>query len=154
MEVFRICKEEFCDKLRASGSSNRWNVQGHNVIYAGSSRSLSTLELVVHRQSIVPILNYKVMVISLADDDHLFTQILINQLPANWRTLAAYSSLQEIGSKWFIHQKSLVLKIPSAVIPNEFNYMINTEHPDFSQKVILVRTEDYFWDKRLLNVKT
>jgi RES domain-containing protein len=149
MEVFKICKEEYSGSLKSSGSAKRWNLRGQNVIYTGSTRSLSTLELVVRRSSIAPDNNYKVMVISIADDDYLFKQIHINELVENWRTLAAYSTLQEIGSKWYISQGSLILKVPSAVIPYEYNYIINSEHPDFTKCVRKVRVEDYFWDKRL-----
>ena len=149
MEVFKICKEEYSGSLKSSGSANRWNLRGQNVIYTGSTRSLSTLELVVRRSSIAPDNNYKVMVISIADGDYLFKQIHINELVENWRTLAAYSTLQEIGSKWYISQGSLILKVPSAVIPYEYNYIINSEHPDFTKCVRKVRVEDYFWDKRL-----
>ncbi len=149
MEVFKICKEEYSGSLKSSGSANRWNLRGQNVIYAGSTRSLSTLELVVRRSSIVPVSNYKVVVISIANDDYLFKQIHINELVENWRTLAAYSSLQEIGSKWYLSQGSLILKVPSAVIPYDYNFIINTEHPDFIKFVDIARVEDYFWDNRL-----
>jgi RES domain-containing protein len=149
MEVFRICKKIYSNKLSASGTANRWNERGQHVIYAGSSRSLSSLELMVHSAAIVPTDSYKVMVISIADDDHLFELVRIKDLPKNWRTFDAYSALQWIGSNWYTSQSSLVLKVPSAVIPYEYNYMINTEHPDFKKKVRLVRTEPYFWDSRL-----
>jgi RES domain-containing protein len=151
MEVFRISREEYASSLSSSGSANRWNTKGQNVLYAGSSRSLSSLELIVHKGAVKPALQYKVMVISIADDDHLVNQIHMNDLPANWRLFAAYSNLQNIGSDWYNSQESLVMKVPSAVIPFEYNYVINMEHPDFSKAVSLVRTEDYFWDSRLLS---
>ncbi len=150
MEVFRICKAVNSRTLMASGSANRWNKRGECVIYSGSSRSLSTLELIVHRSSIVPAADYKVMVISIADDDALVTQFRMKELAVNWRTFSAYSSLQEMGSRWYLERKSLILKVPSAVIPYEYNYVIHTEHPAFHANVELVRTEDYFWDDRLL----
>ncbi len=150
MEVFRISRQKFSDKLTASGSPNRWNYDGQRVIYTGSYRSLSTLELVVHRGSIKPSENYKVMVISIQEEDRLFNQVSIGDLPKNWRKMAAYSVLQEIGAKWYKSKDSLVLKVPSAVIPYEFNYLINAEHPEFAKNVKLERTEDYFWDTRLL----
>jgi RES domain-containing protein len=151
MEVFRISKIDYADKLTSSGSENRWNFRGQNVIYAGASRSLSTLELIVHRSSIIPKIDYKVMVISIADDSHLIKEIKITDLPIDWRKMSAYSELQKIGSEWYENQETLALKVPSAVILNEYNYVINTEHPDFSDNNIkLVRLEDYFWDKRLI----
>lgn len=150
MEVFRITKELYTSVLSASGSANRWNMKGQQVIYTGSSRSLSSLELVVHRGSIQPITTYKVMVISIADDDYLIKQVQVKDLPANWRTLAGYSALQMIGSTWYTSQETLVLKVPSAIIVYEYNYIINTEHPEFRRTIQLARTEDYFWDSRLL----
>jgi RES domain-containing protein len=63
---------------------------------------------------------------------------------------AAYAQLQKIGSTWINSLESLVLKVPSAVIPYEYNLVINTEHPEFDAKVKLVRVEEYFWDPRLL----
>ncbi len=67
METFRISNKIFSDKLSSSGKPNRWNKDNEFVIYTGSSRSLSTLELVVHRKSIKPFANYRLLVISFAD---------------------------------------------------------------------------------------
>lgn len=149
MEIFRISTKKHSKELTASGSANRWNFEGQNVIYAGSSRSLSTLELIVHMNAVKPEVEYKVMIISLADFDFLIKQVMIYDLPDNWRKMAAWSVLQKIGSDWYEKQESLVLKVPSAIIPYEYNYIINTEHIEFSKQVQLVRTEDYFWDSRL-----
>jgi RES domain-containing protein len=149
MEVFRIALEKYAGALTTSGSANRWNIAGQSVLYTGASRSLSTLELVVHRSAIQPTENYKVMVISIADEDDLVQQVQTRDLPANWRTMAAYPELQKIGSDWYTKQETLLLKVPSSVIVQEYNFLINVTHPDFT-KVTLVRAEDYFWDGRLL----
>ncbi len=131
MEVFRISANANALKLTASGAANRWNVANEFVLYTGASRSLSTLELVVHRNSIKPTGIYKVMVISIADEEKLINQFFIKNLPANWRTTLAYPQLNALGSAWYLSQQSLILKVPSAVIINEYNYIINTKHPDF-----------------------
>lgn len=90
------------------------------------------------------------MIISVADDEDLIEQFKIKELPKNWRKIAAYSRLQKMGSSWYKNQESLILKVPSAVIKQEYNYVINTKHPDFKKENIdLIRTEAYFWDKRL-----
>lgn len=149
MEVFKIAKEPFSNQLIASGKAHRWNFDDQFTIYTGSSRSLSTLELIVNENSLLPAFKYKVMVISIADEESLFTHVLQSKLPASWRSMTAYPQLQQVGSKWYQSKKSLVLKVSSAVIPKEYNYIINTHHPDFKSKVSLVRTEDYFWDERL-----
>ena len=150
MEVFRIAKEAFSKELTASGRANRWNIDDQFMIYTGSSRSLSTLELIVHKNSVQPAIKYKMMIISIADEEDLYTQILQENLSKSWRSMVAYPELQHLGGEWYQKQTSLILKVPSAVIPKEYNYIINTKHPDFYNKVSLVRTEDYFWDDRLL----
>ncbi len=121
------------------------------VLYTAASRSLASLELVVNRSSIKPAIKYKVMVLSLADDDALYTHYSSKQLPKNWRTEAAYPALQRLGADWYRNNTSLILRVPSAIIPHEFNYIINTRHADFSEETVsLVRQEAYFWDDRLL----
>ncbi|MDB5155569.1 MAG: hypothetical protein JWR50_276 [Mucilaginibacter sp.] len=89
------------------------------------------------------------MVISIADDEELYNSIFIKDLSKDWRSMNAYPKLQQLGSNWYLNKKSLVLQVPSAVIPNEHNFIINVNHPDFHKNVSLVRTEDYFWDERL-----
>jgi len=149
VEVFRISADKYATLLTASGSANRWNKQKQFVIYTAASRSLASLELVVHRAAIQPAIAYKVMIIYLPDDEALYQQVAINELPKNWRTMSAYPMLQNIGSTWYQEKQSLILKIPSVIIPQEYNYIINTMHTDFS-KVKLINVEDYFWDGRLL----
>ncbi len=149
MEVFKIAKEPFANKLIASGRAHRWNLDDEFVVYTGSSRSLSSLELIVSVNAIQPAFRYKVMIISIADEESLYTQVLQVNLPKAWRSLDSYPKLQHIGSEWYQKKQSLILKVPSSVIPTEYNYIINTSHPGFSEKISLVRTEDYFWDERL-----
>lgn len=150
MEVYRIVKESFSKKLVASGRANRWNLDDQFMIYTGSSRSLYSLELIVHKNTISPAFKYKVMLISIADEGSLFTSVLQKDLSRSWRSMMSYPELQQMGSEWYQSKRSLILKVPSAVIPKEYNYIININHSDFNAKVSLVGTEDYFWDDRLL----
>lgn len=134
----------------ASGTANRWNKEGDFVIYAGATRSLSTLELVVHRSSINPALSYKMMVISVSAESDQIIQITKEKLPANWRSIHGYTKLQQTGNDWYSCNRSLLLQVPSAVIPQEFNFIINTKHPEFQDRVAISAIEDYFWDSRLI----
>ncbi|MFA6944745.1 MAG: RES family NAD+ phosphorylase [Pedobacter sp.] len=149
MEVYKICKEKYAKSLIASGTPNRWNKKDELVIYTGSSRALSTLETVVHRSGINLSGQYRVLTISIADKTQI-QEIDIKELPLNWKTIEAYVELQEIGSKWYTSMESLVLKVPSVIIAQEYNYIINTKHPLFTKSVALKNVEDFVWDKRLL----
>lgn len=151
MEVFRICQAAHAGALISSGNANRWNRRGQLVIYAGSSRSLATLEVIVHRSSIVPTVPYRVVIISIADDDRFIRQLRNDELPADWRSINAYPQLQTIGGDWYDNQETLILKVPSVVIPYEYNIVINTEHPDFNDNVQRIRDESYFFDDRLIH---
>ena len=149
MEVFKICSEKYSHSLNASGASNRWNKKDEFVVYTGSSRSLSTLETVVHRSAINLSSPYKLVIIAIKDKTFI-KEINVADLPKNWRTIEAYVELQEIGSKWYNSLESLILKVPSAIISQEHNYIINTKHPLFATNVILQSVENFDWDKRLL----
>src|SRR5262245_29496137 len=100
MEAFRIAREAFSKSLQPSAIAGRWSIDGQRVIYAGASRSLSTLEFIVSKRNIKPSYPCKVMIISIVDDDHLIQQLKIKDLPENWRSVEAYRELQKIGSKW------------------------------------------------------
>ena len=150
MKVFRITSEKYSHNLNPSGRPNRWNLENQFVIYSGSSRSLSTLELLVHRASIRPSSKYRMMVIELSDEPQLYSTIDVSELPISWRKMQSISALQHIGSAWYESCAFLVLKVPSVIIPEEANIIINTRHPAFFDKVKLLRSEEYFWDNRLL----
>lgn len=150
MELFRICRAEHAQALTSSGNAGRWNQKESLVIYTSSSRSLATLESIVNRGAITPNATYKVMVIILPDNDRLIRQVKSAEVPKDWRTLSAYPRLQEVGRRWYDSLDTLILKVPSVVIPQEYNFILNTRHPDFRGNVKLIRTEDYFFDRKLL----
>ena len=92
------------------------------------------LENMVHK-SIHTGLDYETMIISIANEKSSLSRIEIIDLPPNWRELSAYPKLQEIGSRWYQAKESLVLRVPSVIVPQEFNYVINVNHPEFKTRV-------------------
>jgi len=150
MRVYRITAAKYASKLSSSGAANRWNQEGEFVIYSAESRSLASLELVVHRSAIKPQLEYKLLVIDIDVPKSQVQKVKENELPENWRSVDAYNLLQQIGSSWYTECKKLVFQIPSVIIPQEYNYIINTKHKLFDDKVNIVSKENYFWDNRLL----
>ena len=146
MIVYRIVAEKYADKLTASGRAGRWNLANEFILYTASTRSLATLELLVNRSGIHPESTYKVMLIEISDT---YQVIKPENLPKNWREFDAYHILQNQGSDWYKDKKKLILSLPSAVIPQESNFLINTQHKDFLSSIHQIEIEDYFWDKRL-----
>ncbi|MCO5259315.1 MAG: RES family NAD+ phosphorylase [Crocinitomicaceae bacterium] len=151
MIVFNLRKEKYAHQLIASGVANRWNKKDEFVIYTGENRALSTLELVVHRSSIYIDATYKMMVIEINASNNDVLEFKKEDLPCNWKSFKAYSELQSIASEWYKSQQYLILKVPSVLVNNEFNYILNTKHPQFKTKVKIKELEFFSWDDRLNN---
>jgi len=147
MIVYRVCHAKFANKLNSSGRPNRWNLRAQHVIYTSGSISLCALELLAHTNGIRPSGVYKIMHIEILGSSKIL-DISKDLLPTDWHNLSAYPITQQIGSSWYQSRKSLALKIPSAIIPQESNYIINTDHPDFHSRIKLMETSDFIWDHR------
>ena len=93
--------------------------------------------------------DYKIMVIEVLSEK--ICSINSEKLPKNWRELDAYGELQEMGDDWYNEQENLILKVPSSILPENFNFILNTIHPDF-KKVKLIDVLDYEPDERLENI--
>ena len=76
-------------------------------------------------------------------------RIRVEDLPADWRDVAAREKLQVIGTKWAVKQSAAVLAVPSAVVPSEINYLLNPLHPDF-RRIKTGRPQKVMTDPRLL----
>lgn len=147
MIVYRICHEVFARQLNSSGRPNRWNKHAQQVIYTSGSISLCALELLAHTSGIRPAGTFQIMHIEIADHAE-FMKISEDLLPTDWQGLATYPITQQLGSAWYQSRKSLALQIPSAIIPQESNYILNTDHPDFHDHVNIQKITDFIWDHR------
>ncbi|MDO1451714.1 RES family NAD+ phosphorylase [Rhodocytophaga aerolata] len=147
MEVFRITKAKFADQLYASGVEGRWNQRGEEVIYTASSRSLACLENLAHKGGRGGIETFRTMVIYVPD--RLAVQhINLRNLQTGWNQITLHKQCQQIGSDWYVAKDTPVLKVPSAVIPDEFNYVLNARHPEFKE-IKLIAVLPFAFDKRL-----
>ena len=146
MLVYRITKAKYASELVASGFRNRWNDDGQHVIYTSGSRALACLENLVHRSNSGNDLLFKTMIISIPDELSVLT-VQEKDLPKGWRKSYCEQCLQ-LGKKWYIENKFPILKTPSSIISNEWNYILNTRHQDF-RKIKLTGTERFLFDERL-----
>jgi RES domain-containing protein len=69
------------------------------------------------------------------------------QLPGNWKQLAHTQECRDFGTK--LLQRHLIVRVPSVVLPYEYNYLVSPAHPNFPQLVSLAGTEDYAYDLRI-----
>ena len=130
--------------LRATG---RWNSKGVRVVYTSGSLSLATLEVMVHTHFYRALKYY--VCIPIDFDPSLSQSITIEDLPNNWKADPIPQSVKKVGDRWIQNQESVILKVPSAIIPVEYNYLINPLHPDF-EKIIIHAPQEFTLDSRLL----
>lgn len=126
----------------------RWNSPGTRVAYASDSIALAALEVLAHLQSTAVLQAYSVVSLSFPDESvELLTTSL---LPARWRRFPSPPENQAIGDQWVAQGRSLILRVPSAIIPSAANFLINPSHPEFA-KVVIGRPERFAFDRRLLS---
>lgn len=146
MLVFRIAHKKYAQNLSVSGLSGRWNSDGKLVLYTCENISLCLLENMIYRVGTGFNHDYKIMIIETAIES--VEEINCKKLPKIWRDIQSYSELQKMGDFWYDQQKNLMLKVPSSLLPENYNIIINTTHLDF-KNVKLVDVVDYEPDERL-----
>lgn len=153
IQVWRIIHEHTL-KTAFSGDGSykhggRWNSRGYRVVYVADSLALATLEILVHGVPYETLKRFYCIPAKIPED--LITEVNQKKLPTNWRKDPQPATLQKIGNKWIKDHRSAVLRVPSAVIPVELNYIINPDHPDFS-KIKIGRKQRHALDVRLAKV--
>ncbi len=124
----------------------RLNSMGVSMVYASEHQSLAALELRVHIDRTRMRRIYKCF--AFAFDEALMKTLPIKALPKDWLQEPPPPSLQQIGDDWVKSAASLILAVPSVVIPSELNYLINPKHPDFG-KLKIANPTDFAFDHRL-----
>ena len=128
-------------------AGGRWNSPGVAVVYAAQSASLAMLEMLVHLPSRELLKSY--VLFEMTFDESLVTTVAVEDLPAEWRWYPPSIEGQELGDMWVTRARSAVLKLPSVVVPTEFNYLLNPLHRDFT-KLTIGPEQPVEFDHRLL----
>ena len=152
MIVYRFTNTRYKDDISGTGAKlygGRWNEVGIAALYTSSTISLSLLEVLVNAQTLKDLESLSMIKIEIPKTVEGSIQKLSN-LKEDWIEDFDYS--RWIGSRFLKEGTNLVLECPSAVITEEKNYVINTEHKDF-QKVKLLGSGAFRFDERLFKVQ-
>jgi RES domain-containing protein len=148
--AWRIVKQKRAatafDGQGAAENGGRWNSLQVPIIYTSGTKSLAALEILVHLN---PRLPFVYAAFRLKFDDALMEKRPRHRLPADWTIEPPPSSIQTIGDEWVRKARSAVLDVPSVIIPEESNYLLNPAHPDF-KKISIGKPEKFSFDPRLL----
>jgi RES domain-containing protein len=135
------------DGTGAKRNGGRWNPVGVPMVYTAGSLALAAMEMLVHLESEELLGRYIAIPVDIPP--LLIEQLPAGDLPPDWRDDPIPRSSQALGARWVKSTRSAVLAVPSTVIPQEFNYLLNPEHAAF--KAIETGTPTAFdYDPRLL----
>jgi RES domain-containing protein len=147
MFVYRLASRLYApnDSDGARLYGGRWNEPGTPVIYTSATRALAALEVIVHYGAIPE--DYRIVVIELPDRLAI-ENVSLDDLPEGWPGESSVTETANRGSGWASSLRTAVLRVPSAAIRAEHNYILNPLHPDFSAIRFEVPSTEYI-DKRL-----
>lgn len=152
MQIFRLTKARYTETafgaVGARLSDGRWHRAGAPVVYAADAPASALLEVVVHTEAAALLYHaYVLFRVELDPDRHLL-RLPEAAWPPDWQAPLWPRSTQEIGRRWLDDRDSVVLEVPSAVVPFQRNYLINVAHPDFAD-LRVTGPDDFRIDPRL-----
>jgi len=155
MRVWRICKSQHAAAAftgeGAFAYAGRWHHRGTPVVYASESRALAALEQLVHlhRNRLPP--HFVCFAVDIPDELAI-SAVRIEDLPAAWRRQPGPLELQDVGTDWAKAGKTVCLRVPSAVVPGEHNFLLNPRHGDFG-RLRIGKPEPFEFDQRLVETR-
>ena len=146
VKVYRIGRKKFASDLTGEGAKlfgGRWNHKSVPCIYASESRALSLLEYTVNIS--LDEIPRALSITTIEIPDSLIQKITVAQLPGNWQQSPAPTETKDFGVGLLRSSSYSVFKIPSTILPDEFNYLLNPLHED-SRHFKIVHVVDFIYD--------
>lgn len=150
MQAWRISKRSYALDRQGTGArltGGRWNSPGVAAIYAGMTPEIAAMEKLVHTSDILP-LDLVLAVIELPSDEGLYLHYSVADLPAGWDALPSSTAAISIGDEFLLASTHLGLIVPSAVMPEASNVVLNPSHPAFSSVTFSI-VRPFEFDSRL-----
>jgi RES domain-containing protein len=151
MILYRITQEQYANDLSGRGAEihgGRWNSPGRRVVYCSTTASLALLETLAWTQ-LALLLKSGFVLNTIRCDSESIRDISTALLSGGWMSTAAYPETQRIGDAWLEENATLMLRVPSAVLPLESNILLNPRHPEMAH-VHVADQYDLVLDPRLL----
>ena len=123
----------------------RWNLPGTPLVYTSETLSLAALETFVHLQPVDKRIRYVWFRVTIPASVAIDRQA---SLPDSWRDSPPSEATQAIGTAWAKEKSSVVLRVPSTLVPGEYNLLLNPRHPHF-KRLKISKPEPFDFDGRL-----
>lgn len=152
MQAYRLVKARYADTaLDGSGAkaqSGRWNSKGVRMVYASDSVALAALELLVHLHRSAVLNRYVLFSLELHDESGMVLDD--SALPPDWRGDPPPSSTAAIGDEWIASGLALALAVPSTLVPQQRNVLVNPAHAQYKAVIAAASAEPFNFDPRLV----
>lgn len=150
MLVYRIARSAYqvLDGEGARLYGGRWNSPGRALIYTSGTLALAALEYLVHVEPENAPDDLVALTIEIPETANIKV-VTTGELPPQWQRTTDVTACKAIGDKWLARGSGLVLQVPSAPIPTEYNYLINPIAKGRSL-VKLIAKRRFKFDPRLL----
>lgn len=125
----------------------RWNSPGVAVVYLSEHQSLAALEIFVHLRPLVP--QEKYLAYFVEWEEAQMEELPAKKLPSDWRVSPPGPTTMQIGDQWVREARTVVLAVPSAILPAERNFLLNPAHPKLHQ-LRLHKPVEFVFDDRLV----
>jgi RES domain-containing protein len=149
MLLYRITRSVYANDLSGTGArlyGGRWNNVGRAMVYTASSQSLAILEALVHLPTAIIPDDFCLITIDAPEDVFVADTSLF---PPNWNAYPEPEILKRTGDFFLKQNQHLLMKVPSAIVKKEYNYLINPVHSKVHD-VKVINTEPFTFDERLL----
>lgn len=149
MNVYRLCRTKYADDLSGEGArlfGGRWNSVGIPCVYCSASRSLAVLEYTVNIS--IENIPRALSMVTIEIPDQQVEIIQVRNLPGDWRATPVPASTRDFGSELLMLADKPVIAMPSVVIPDEYNYILNPLH-SASSMFRITEISDFIFDLRL-----
>jgi RES domain-containing protein len=153
MQAYRLCRPVYFD-LDGEGArlhGGRWNPRGLAMVYTSESRALAVLETLVHGGAEFLPRDLALLTIDIPDTCAV-EDISVRELPNHWNSYPAPSALAAVGSAWLARGAALALRVPSVIVPEEHNLLLNPLHAEML-RVRIVRRDAFRLDDRLVGTE-
>lgn len=149
MTVWRLCRKKYAafDGEGSRLAGGRWNRRGTAVVYTSATLSLAVLEYFVNLPSAAAPPDLVAIAAELPKDLSM-SSLDLKDLPRGWRKYPAPEALADLGNRWVSEGKTAVLSVPSAVVPQERNYLLNPAHARF-REITLGKPQPLSLDPRM-----
>ena len=155
MFVYRLSKKEYINDFTGVGAGlygGRWNPKGINLVYTSGSIALACLEFLIHNYHTLSTTRTCLAKIEISTASPV-VELDQSLLPSDWNLKTKIPiSTQQVGKNFVVNDEGYVLKVPSAIVPGEYNFLLNPRHENHPQTKIVDIIDPFTYDERLLGL--